>query len=81
MSKKQRIPSLSQKAVCLFFICIGIILAYLIGVILYINLHVCDPYMQRNALEMLHGASISAVISLGGSLLFDCELRYSGKTK
>ena len=81
MRKKQRIPSLSQKATCLFFICLGIIFAYLIGVILYIKHHVGDPYMQKNALEMLHGASISAVISLGGSLLFDCEMRHSGKIK
>lgn len=81
MTRKIKIPPLSKLAATLFLICVAIIIAYLLCVIAYINYRSGDPKMPKNALEMLHSASISTVIALGGSFLLDCEIRYDRKMK
>lgn len=66
---------LHAKATAIFRICFSLIALYLVATILYAVLTMGSSYARQILFEMLHSIAISALLSLGGVLLIDCELK------
>lgn len=79
--KNKKLPVLCNRAAKLYWVCIALITAYLTCALIYIHFFSHDPMMPRNALQMLQNAVLSLVIALGGALLFDLEMRFSGNNR
>lgn len=69
-----KIPTITRFAEKLLLACLAIILLYLIGTAVYAN---CSTAALKHitVFDMLHNAFLSVVISLGGGILLDCEVR------
>lgn len=79
-TQNTKFPTLTAPAVRLLTLCVLLILAYLPFVCVYAWRNCGDLYARTLVLEMLHSAAISVVLSLGGGLLLDCELRAREKS-
>ena len=75
------IPTVKALSLKLQGLCLFIISIYLIFIMMYCHISL-NPFKHSVALDMLHSAIISTVITLIGGLLLDCEIRlYENKHK
>lgn len=79
-TEKHKLPIISSAAYRLFLICIAIITAYLICTAAYIW-QSGNTLTSKESADWLHSTLSAALIALGGSLLFDCEMKYDKKGK
>ncbi|MBQ8837246.1 MAG: hypothetical protein IJ002_07050 [Clostridia bacterium] len=69
-----KIPKIKDFAAKMLFFCIAIIGLYLVGTAFYGHFS-SDPFVRVNVYEMLHSAALAAVISLGGGVILDFQIR------
>ena len=81
MKKQIRFPTLFAPAAQLQMGCCLAILVYLGFVWLFAQRTAGDRYAELFLSELLHGAATATLLSLGGGLLLDTELRAAQKTK
>lgn len=75
-----RIPKIKNYAEKLLLICLAFIGVYLVGTAVYAHFST-ELLLHVTVSQMLHSAFLAAVISLGGGLLLDCEIRHIEGTK
>ena len=66
---------LHKKASRLFSLCMSLIALYIIAVLVYALATFGSVSGELILFEMLHSVAISALLSLGGALLLDAELK------
>ncbi|MBQ6893043.1 MAG: hypothetical protein IJN48_02455 [Clostridia bacterium] len=69
-----KIPQIKAHAEKMIWICLLLIASYLIFTAAYAHLST-EPQSRLITRDMLETALLSTVISLGGGLLLDCEIR------
>lgn len=74
------IPQIKPLAEKLMWLCLALITLYLIMTVAYFKLS-SEPMRFFIAFEMLESALLATVLSLGGGILLDFEIRNSDKNK
>lgn len=75
MKTQRKLPALSAPAAELQMVCCLAILVYLLFVWRFALQTAGDLSARFFLSELLHGGATAALLSLGGGLLFDAELR------
>lgn len=73
------IPEIKPLSRRLVYICLATITTYIICAAIYAKF-ANEPLIRTTATQIIHSAFSAAVISLGGGLLLDCEIRRTENT-
>ncbi len=75
-----KIPQIKPFAEKLIWFCLVLIILYLVMTVAYVKLS-SEPLRFFIAFEMLESALLATLLSLGGGILLDFEIRNSDKNK
>ena len=78
--KQMTIPQIKPLAEKMIWVCLALITLYLIMTVAYVNFS-SEPMRIFIAFEMLESALLATLLSLGGGILLDFEIRNSDKNK